>query len=213
MPRPLVDMKYQTEQEGFWAGAFGDAYVDRNAGEAVRASKTAFWSRVLQGTRGVERILELGANIGLNLHALRWLLPSAELSAVEINTHAADVLRSSGVCTEVLTTSILDFIPARAYDLAFTMGVLIHIAPDALPKVYDTLYAASNRYIVIGEYYNPTPVALPYRGEDDRLFKRDFAGDMLDRFKKLKLVDYGFIYRRDNNFGLDDVTWFLLEKC
>jgi len=27
----------------------------------------------------------------------------------------------------------------------------------------------------VAEYYNPSPVAIPYRGHTDRLFKRDFA--------------------------------------
>jgi len=44
------------------------------------------------------------------------------------------------------------------------------------------------------------------------LFKRDFAGEMLERFADLKLLDYGFVYRRDPNFPQDDITWFLLEK-
>jgi spore coat polysaccharide biosynthesis protein SpsF len=56
-------------------------------------------------------------------------------------------------------------------------------------------------------------VALPYRGHDERLFKRDFAGEILDRFPDLRLVDYGFRYRRDPNFPQDDVTWFLMEKA
>jgi len=44
------------------------------------------------------------------------------------------------------------------------------------------------------------------------LFKRDFAGEMLDRYPALKLLDYGFVYRRDPLFPQDDMTWFLLEK-
>jgi hypothetical protein len=51
-----------------------------------------------------------------------------------------------------------------------------------------------------------------YRGYQDKLFKRDFAGEMLDAFKDLKLLDYGFTYHRDNQFPQDDMTWFLLEK-
>jgi len=43
-------------------------------------------------------------------------------------------------------------------------------------------------------------------------FKRDFAGEMLDRYRDLKLVDYGFAYHRDPAFSHDDITWFLLEK-
>lgn len=28
----------------------------------------------------------------------------------------------------------------------------------------------------------------------------------------LKLVNYGFVYHRDNYFPLDDMNWFLMEK-
>lgn len=34
----------------------------------------------------------------------------------------------------------------------------------------------------------------------------------MDKYKDLELVVYGFCYHRDNNFKLDDVTWFLLKK-
>ena len=53
---------------------------------------------------------------------------------------------------------------------------------------------------------------MPYRGHDARLFKRDFAGEMLDRFSDLRLVDYGFRYHRDPAHPADDLTWFLMEK-
>ena len=44
------------------------------------------------------------------------------------------------------------------------------------------------------------------------LFKRDFAGELLDKYKnKLLLLDYGFIYHRDT-YPQDDLTWFLMEK-
>jgi spore coat polysaccharide biosynthesis protein SpsF len=91
-------------------------------------------------------------------------------------------------------------------------GVLIHIAPDQLAAVYEKLYQVSRRYILIAEYYNPTPVSIPYRGHADRLFKRDFAGEMLDRYPALELVDYGFVYHRDPLFPQDDMTWFLLQR-
>jgi len=39
---------------------------------------------------------EFGANIGLNLMALRQLLPEADLSAIEINRKAVESLRRLG---------------------------------------------------------------------------------------------------------------------
>ena len=90
--------------------------------------------------------------------------------------------------------------------------MLIHINPELLSAVYQKLYAASTDYILIAEYYNPSPVSINYRGHKDRLFKRDFAGEMLEKFPDLQLVDYGFSYRKDPTFPQDDITWFLLKK-
>lgn len=207
-----MSSSYATEQEGFWAGEFGDVYSERNVGAGWIAANTALFARVLGRTRGVRSVIEFGANIGLNLRALDSLIPNADLAGVEINTSAATELRDWGRA-HVHETSILGFEPDRTWDLALIKGVLIHINPDELPNVYDRLFAASGKYICVVEYYNPTPVALPYRGHADRLFKRDFAGEMLDRFDGLRLVDYGFCYHRDPNFPQDDVTWFLMEKA
>ena len=96
--------------------------------------------------------------------------------------------------------------------MVFIKGVLIHINPKYLDLVYKKLYNTSKKYILIAEYYNPTPVEINYRGHEGKLFKRDFAGEMMDKYSNLKLVDYGFSYHRDNNFIQDDITWFLLEK-
>lgn len=202
---------YRTEQEAFWAGAFGNAYIDRNRDAAILASRTAMFTRILSRAGKVGSAVEFGANIGLNMLALRTLLPEAKLSAIEINPEAVKALRTQPDLN-VHHGSILEPQVEEAHDLAFTSGVLIHINPDALPQVYDNMYAASSRYIALSEYYNPSPVAIPYRGHEDRLFKRDFAGDLLDRFPDLTLVDYGFCYHRDPNFPADDMTWFLLEK-
>ena len=90
--------------------------------------------------------------------------------------------------------------------------MLIHIDPRLLPKVYQKLYEASSRYICLIEYYNPIPVEVEYRGHRDKLFKRDFAGEMLDRFSDLELIAYQFVYRRDPFFAADDVTWFVMQK-
>ena len=65
---------------------------------------------------------------------------------------------------------------------------------------------------MIAEYYNPSPVGIDYRGYKDKLFKRDFAGEMLDGYQDLKLVNYGFCYHR-GTFPQDDISWFLLEKA
>ena len=133
------------------------------------------------------------------------------MSGIEINKEAVSVLKENEGFT-VYHTSILDFMPENKHDFVFIKGVLIHINPDELEKVYESLYDSSSRYICVAEYYNPVPVALNYRGNEGKLFKRDFAGEIMDKYSDLKLVDYGFVYSRDNNFVHDDITWFLMEK-
>lgn len=203
--------EFQTEQESFWAGEFGSQYVDRNPTEKRFGARTALFAKIMARTEGVGSAIEFGANIGNNLRALHQMFPAMELAAIEINEKAAAVLAEWGK-TQVYQQSILDFSPDRQYDLAFISGVLIHINPDMLPQVYDRLYAASRRYVCLAEYYNPTPVEVSYRGHSGRLFKRDFAGELLARFADLRLLDYGFVYHGDPNFPLDDLTWFLMEK-
>ena len=205
-------MTFKTEQEAFWAGEFGTAYIDRNKGDALLASNLDFFSKALRQARGLGSCIEFGANIGMNLRALRLLHPAQQQFGIEINADAAEQLAAVLTPQNVFRQSILDFEPARSFDLVLIKGVLIHISPEVLPAVYDKLHQAAGRYLLVAEYYNPVPVGINYRGHADRLFKRDFCGELLDRHADLALVDYGFAYRRDPNFPQDDITWFLLEK-
>lgn len=204
-------MREMTAQERFWQGEFGDAYVDRNTGAAAVASSLTFFGRALGRASGLGSVLELGTNRGLNLQALRALLPQAQLQGVELNGKACALARALNVA-EIWEGSLFDYPVTAGFDLAFTKGVLIHLPPDLLPAAYDKLYQASRRFILVAEYYNPTPVEVSYRGHAERLFKRDFAGDLLDRHADLRLLDYGFVYHRDPLFPADDISWFLLEK-
>lgn len=202
---------FETEQEEFWAGSFGDAYIERNISRELAASNLAFFSDILKKTQPIESVLELGCNVGMNLRALRALLPASRIDGVEINQQAAKTAEQSGADT-IFPTSLLTFAPERTWDLTFTKGVLIHLNPDRLATAYDQLYHCSKRYILVAEYYNPTPVSIPYRGNADRLFKRDFAGEIMERFSDLTLTDYGFVWKKDPHFPQDDITWFLLQK-
>lgn len=205
-------MAYTTEQEAFWAGEFGDRYIDRNQGDALLASNLDFFAKALRCARGITSCIEFGANIGMNLRALRLLHPALEAHGIEINAEAARRLAEAIGPAGVHHGSILDYTPARKFDLVLVKGVLIHIHPDALAPVYDKLVASAGRYLLLAEYYNPTPVSIGYRGHSDRLFKRDFAGELMDRHRTVELLDYGFAYRRDPRFPQDDITWFLMEK-
>jgi pseudaminic acid biosynthesis-associated methylase len=199
------------EQEKFWAGEFGNDYIGRNQDAQILAGKIALFAKALRLTHGIGSAFEIGANIGLNLVALKHLFPALSAAAVEINAEAYARLSKLDF-VKAHHGSIHDFTPAGKFDLVLSCGVMIHLDPERLPDTYRKLYDLSSRYVLVAEYYNPTPVSIPYRGANDKLFKRDFAGEMLDMFPSLKLVDYGFAYRRDPNHPLDDINWFLLEK-
>ena len=201
---------YKTEQEKFWAGEFGSKYIERNNSEHLLHSKIAMWTTMLKSANNVGSIRELGCNIGLNLVALKRLHPKLNLSGYEINDDAVRRANELNV-GKVTKGSIIDKIKDKTVDLTFTSGVLIHISPDHLSNVYENLVYGSNRYVLIAEYYNPFPTEVNYRGYTKRLFKRDFAGELIDNYG-LKLVDYGFVYKRDNWAPQDDINWFLLEK-
>jgi len=207
-----ADNNYATPQEAFWAGAFGSEYIGRNDSNQLLASNLNFFTKALSRAGRIASCLELGANIGMNLKALQLLYPGVELRAAEINPDAAKLLGDLIGGKNVYFGSIFDYPTTDKVELSLIKGVLIHINPEMLNTVYEKLYQASKRFILVCEYYNPAPVAISYRGHTDRLFKRDFAGEMLEKYPDLSLVDYGFSYRRDPAFPQDDITWFLMEK-
>lgn len=204
--------QFKTLQEEFWAGEFGSQYIKRNDSQELLASNLNFFSKTLKQAGQLSSCIEFGANIGMNLKALKLLYPKISLKAIEINPIAAKELATLIDSSNVFLGSIFDFEITDKVELSLIKGVLIHINPEKLDLVYQKLYETSSRYILVCEYYNPTPVTISYRGHTDYLFKRDFAGELLEKYPDLKLIDYGFSYKRDYAFPQDDISWFLLSK-
>jgi pseudaminic acid biosynthesis-associated methylase len=201
-----------TNTNEFWSGQGGGDYIARQEAPQLAASYTAMWAKILARTAGVDKVMELGANVGCNLEAIKWLIPGAKRYAVETNREACDILVYHDV--NVVRSDIRQWDPrGERWDLVFTRGVLIHIPPDDLPAIYAKMYQASGKYIMVAEYYSPTPMEIEYQGQTGLLWKRDFAGDLMRLYPNLKLVDYGFCWRGDPNWPQDDVSWFLLEKA
>jgi pseudaminic acid biosynthesis-associated methylase len=204
-------MKSPTSQELFWSTDFGNEYIDRNSGESLISSNVRLFSKILDKTDGVNSISELGCNIGLNLIALNRINKNFDLRGYEINSKATEIAKSLQIA-EIIENSVINKLEdTKKFDLCFTKGVLIHINPSLLNAVYQNLYDMSKKYIMVCEYYSPTPVSIEYRGHNDKLFKRDFAGELIAKFD-LKLIDYGFQYKLDRNCIGSDSTWFLLKK-
>lgn len=206
-------MAFNSAQERFWAETYAENYVEKNRDFDLPLAAEG-WSHMLRATTGqIESYLECGCNIGRNVGALELALPNATASIIEISRNAFEVVSSRHALAQAFNGSILDSdLEAESFDLVFTMGVLIHIAPDQLLANLEKVFEYSRRFVLIGEYFNRTPVALEYQGEDDRLFKRDFGKFVLENFD-VQCLDYGFLWSQIyEQAGFDDVTWWLFEK-
>ena len=207
-------MRPDTDQERFWAGDFGDHLIDRTDIPVEIDDNLRLFKRIISRTGQIRSIIEFGPYIGLNLRALKTLIPEAQLSAVEINDTAIKYLKDWGQA-KIHRQSLFDFSSGESFDLVLTKKFLIHIHPKQIGEAYRTIYRYSRQYICICEYFSPNLLEVNYRGNQNQLFKRDFAADMMDLFSDIRLVDYGFIYGRDRAYrgvSLNNMSWFLLEK-
>ncbi len=196
-----------------WRGEFGDAYTARSPANCERIDQAAkFWDMIFGKIEKPQSILEVGANVGTNLMAIRGL-SDAVLYAVEPNDRARSILEKSNIISpeniRAASAQELPFI-SNSIDLVFTAGVLIHIAPDDLLGSCSEIHRCSRRYILCSEYFSDQPEQKSYRGHNGLLFLRDFGSYYLDSFSDLELVDYGFLWRRTT--GIDNQTWWLFRK-
>ncbi len=201
----------KNSQENFWSGKFGTDYINRNTEKKLNLNNYYFFKKILEKI-SFNSIIEFGSNIGANITAIKKLNRKIKkISVIEINRKASELLKKKHKDVKVHCTSIASFQPKDQFDVVICKGILIHINPNQLNKVYDKIYNSSKKYILLAEYYSSKPVKIIYRKHKEKLFKRDFAGELLQRYKKLKLVKYGFSYRRDK-YPQDDITWFLIKK-
>jgi pseudaminic acid biosynthesis-associated methylase len=189
---------------GLWRGDFGNAYVERNS--TLDPRRTAFWRSVIK--RDIHSVLEVGCGQGGNLVPIAGLLPSHSVWGIDVNEAAVRRLRERAPDTQVVIGDARS-LPFRdgLFDLAFTVGVLIHQPRESLSQVMAEIVRVSNRYVLWAEYYAREDTEVAYRGERGALFKRDFG--VLYQEHGLALVREGFLGPDE---GFDNVTWQLLAK-
>jgi len=207
-----MNNNFKTDQEEFWCGEFGDEYIERNSSAELLAANLHFFSYVTNNMPKINSVLEIGCNVGMNIRALNLLMPNTNVTGIEINKKAADIAKSISSKNTIINDSVINLDVRKQYDLVFTKGVLIHINPDELNDLYIKMGELSTKYVLIAEYFNPSPVSIDYRGHKDRLFKRDFADDFIKKNSDFRLLDYKFHYKKSENYSQDDITWFLLER-
>jgi spore coat polysaccharide biosynthesis protein SpsF len=199
-----------TEQADFWGGSFGDDYIGRNDSSELLASNLSLFAQVLSHCDELPKsFLELGANIGMNYEAVSLLSPNCDFFGVEVNQKAFDVLVSKGA--RGAKVPLEDFSTSEKFEFVFTKGVLIHLNPDSLIDVYKKMGEFSSKFVFICEYFNPTPLSITYRGNENKLFKRDFGGEFLSHNSDFYLVAGGFASNR-GAFPQDNLNWELFKR-
>jgi len=212
-------MTSKTNQEAVWDGDFGAAYTERNTfdlagledhyltlyGVGRRAMNDDFVGDLDRASR----ILEVGCNTGNQLLCLRDM-GFEDLTAVELQDYAITRARARLPGVEIRQASAFELPFADAsFDLVYTSGVLIHIAPTDLPRVMAEIHRVAQRCIWGFEYYEQDFAEIPYRGHATLMWKGPYARAYLDTFDDLKLLReqrYGYV--ADDN----EDAMFLLEK-
>ena len=130
-------------------------------------------------------VIEFGPNIGANLIALHTV-PNLQSTGIEINKKA--VKRVEKESTEYRSYPMNQFWTVeitKEYELSLIKGSF-NSSRSICPRfLFTQKHAASSKYILVAEYYSPVPVELDYRGNSGKLFKRDFAGEILEKYKDL----------------------------
>lgn len=190
-----------------WTGEFGNEYTKRQPRDTISA-RYELWRAMMP--RHVESILEVGANVGLNLEAIGQF-SHADLYACEPN----DTARQSLIGLLGVDRVRSDFADKIGwhdgdFDLVLTSGVLIHVPPDKLEASIREIHRVASRYIICGEYFAPTEEMIPYRGHDDALWRRDYGSLFMDACPDLHPLGTLFAWKRTT--GLDNLTFWIFEK-
>jgi pseudaminic acid biosynthesis-associated methylase len=200
------------EQQSFWAKEYAQDYIAKNSSFDHHLGVTC-WKTMLTKANNIRSLLECGCNVGRNIAFLESVVPDATKSIIEISKPAFDFVNENFTLEKSFHGSIVESDFQDTFDLVFTMGVMIHIAPDDLIPNMTKMYNYSKRYILFGEYFNRTPVMIEYQGRTNKLFKRDFGKLFAENFQ-VTIVDNGFLWGHlYDNAGFDDITPNYSRDC
>jgi pseudaminic acid biosynthesis-associated methylase len=209
-----------TQQQKTWEGSFGKEYTDRNPQTFEDMDKmylqhfgirrSSLNKEFLGNMNRNIRILEVGANVGMQLSGLRKM-GFENLYGIELQTYAVEIARKKLTNTNLIVGHAFD-IPFKDnyFDLVYTSGLLIHISPDNIDTVLGEIYRCTNKYIWGYEYFSENYVAVEsYRGKKNLLWKANFAQLYLDKFSDVEVVQERKIkYLANDNID----SMFLLMK-
>lgn len=202
-----------------WIEKFGKDYTDRNNlslegleklyKKAYGFTRTEMNKLFLDKIEPSVKILEIGSNISLQLLCLQKM-GFKSLYGIEPQEYAIQLSKSKTKNINIIEGNAFD-IPFKDnfFDIVFTSGVLIHIHKQSIRKAIREIYRCSNKYIWGFEYYADEYTEIPYRGQDNLLWKANFPKIYMDTFPDLKIVKIKiFKYLENNNTNV----MFLLRK-
>jgi pseudaminic acid biosynthesis-associated methylase len=182
----------------FWKGDFGADYTARNRVDWRK--RIPFWRDVIELT-GARSAHEFGCNAGWNLSAIRRAFPDVEVAGVEINKTARHQAEAAGIN---VWNEIEPWV-FNSFDLSFSSGVLIHIAPEDLKATMRKIVDVSAQYVLAVEYAADKEEEVEYRGHSGKLWRRPFGKMYQDM--GLTLVKEWLA-----SDGFDNCTAWLLSK-
>ena len=213
-------MKDKTHQMNEWSSDFGREYTDRNPQNSAEMdalyqenfgiTRSALNVEFLDDLDRDIKILEVGANVGGQLLALQEM-GFKNLYGVELQWYAVEKAKAETKNINLIQGTAFD-VPFQDgyFDLVYTSGVLIHISPDDIDKAFGEVYRCSSRYIWGFEYYAPEYTTVTYRGQENLLWKANFAAEYMKRFSDLKLIKEKMVpYKGDDNVD----QMYLMEKA
>lgn len=202
-----------------WSGDFGREYTDRNPLSVAELdglyahhfglTRSSLNREFLGDLPRDTTMLEVGTNVGVQLLGLKEMGFSA-LHGIEIQRYAITKARKINPTARLCQASAFALpFPDSAFELTYTSGVLIHVAPADVPTALDELYRCSSRYIWGWEYYADAHTEITYRGHTGLMWKGPFSRMLQERFPDLVLVrEQRVKYVESPNFD----HMYLLEK-
>ncbi len=213
-----------TEQMLVWKSEFGRCYTDRNCGSVEEMdtryeaqyglTRTTLNQRFLEKIEKSAKILEVGANIGLQLQCLQEM-GFLNLLGIELQEYALEESRRQFRNIYMIRGSALN-LPFKdaSFDLVFTSGVLIHIHPSDLTQALREIRRCSRRWIWGFEYFSEQSQEVVYRGKTNLLWKNNFAKEYLKVCPDLRILKEECLrYRQNKNMdkmfllGLNGPEW------
>ena len=216
----MDEIKKETNQIELWKSEFGKEYTDRNAQtleemedmylKRVAYTRTEINSEFIGSMNSSLHILEVGCNIGNQLLCLQQM-GFTSLYGIDPQEYALEKAKAR-IQNITLKKGSAFNIPYEDgfFDLVFTSGVLIHIAPESIGNALKEIYRCSKRYIYGYEYFADKNTEIQYHGKKKALWKTNFAKLYLDNFNDLILVKEKRYPNLENEKLID--TSFLLEK-